>query len=102
VISFKEVDLNTYEGLFIIRPDLEEQQDEIVKSIQEEIKKREGNIKESKDISKKRFAYNIGKHKEGLYYLLYFEANPQIIRELKNSFKLKDSILRNLIIKKEG
>jgi small subunit ribosomal protein S6 len=93
--------LNSYEALFIIKPDLKEEGiDEAVKSIGEEITKREGQIKETQNLGRRPLAYNIDKYKEGIYILVNFDAPAGIIKPLKDAYKLNNSLLRNLVLKK--
>jgi len=95
--------LNTYEALFLLRPDLEkEEEDRLLDSIQKEIAKQDGQLRGAQNLSKKPLAYPIKGHKEGLYYLVNFEAPADAIKSLRNAFKLNNSILRNLILKKGG
>ncbi len=91
----------TYEGLFIIRPDLDkESQDKAVEFIKGEITKREGQIESAQGPDKKQMAYDIKKYSEGLYYLLNFKAPTKTIAELNNVYKLDNMLLRHFILKK--
>lgn len=91
----------TYEGLFIIKSDLsKEDQDKTIKFITEEIVKQGGELKEAKEIEKKSLAYEIEKNKEGLFYLIYFEAPAEAMKSLNHVYKLNNMILRNLILNK--
>jgi len=93
--------LNTYEALFLLRPDLEkEEEDGLLDFIQKEIAKQDGRLKGTQNLSKKPLAYPIRKYTEGLYYLVDFEAPANAIKPLRNTFKLNNSILRSLILKK--
>jgi len=93
--------LNTYEALFLLRPDLEkEEEDELLDFIQKEITKQDGQLKETQNLFKKPLAYPVRGYKEGLYYLVNFEAPANAIKSLKNTFKLNNLILRSLILKK--
>lgn len=93
--------MNNYEALFLIKPNLEKkEQDKLVESIHEEITKRNGQLKETQDLYKRPLAYEINKHREGFYYLVNFDALSDIINSLRDAYKLNDSILRNLILKK--
>ena len=93
----------TYEGLFIIRPDLDkESQDKAVEFIKEEITKREGQIESAQGPDKKQMAYAIKKYSEGFYYLLNFSAPRKAIAEINTIYKLNDTLLRHFILKKEA
>jgi small subunit ribosomal protein S6 len=91
-----------YEGLFIIRPDLEkESQDQSIESIKEEITKREGKIEAVQGPDKKQLAYPIKKYNEGLYCLLNFTISSSKLQEINNVYKLDNALLRHFILKKE-
>lgn len=93
--------METYEALFIIKPDLnKDEQGKVVESIHNEITKQNGQMKESQSLEKKSLAYEIKKHKEGLYYLINFEAPGNAIKTLNHAYNLNNSILRSLIINK--
>jgi small subunit ribosomal protein S6 len=93
----------TYEGLFIIRPDLDkESQDKAIEFIKDEIAKRAGKIESAQGPDKKQMAYAIKKYSEGFYYLLNFSAPTKAITELNNVYKLNNTLLRHFILKKEA
>ena len=95
--------MNKYEAMFILHPSLNEE--ELVKlksSIGEEVKKNEGRIEGNKDLGKKKLTFPIKKQKEGIYHIINFEASPSSIKILKNSYRLNESILRVLIIRREA
>ena len=93
--------MNNYEALFLIKPDLKkEEQDKLIESIHEEITKRNGQLKETQDLYKRPLAYEINKYREGLYCLVNFDALSDIINSLRDAYKLNDSILRSLILKR--
>ncbi|MCI0463093.1 MAG: 30S ribosomal protein S6 [Gemmataceae bacterium] len=47
----------------------------------------------------RRLAYSIGKHKKGLYFLTYFNAEGTKLANLKRDFALNEMILRHMILK---
>lgn len=92
-------ELRSYEGMFIIVPTLNEDAlEKTVKGIIEVIKKHGGEIEESLRWGKRRLAYKIRKHQEGVYQLIRFRCLPSTISELRAIYKLNEDILRNLII----
>ena len=94
--------MNKYEGIFIIKSDLNE---DSVKSlldlIQNEIKKNKGVIDEVKSWGKKILAYSIKKFNEGLYYQVDFTIETSALKDIERKFRLNDNILRLMVIKKE-
>ena len=59
-------------------------------------------IVESKDWSKRRFAYEIGGFTEGVYHIVNIKAeNADAINEFDRLSKINDGILRHMIVKRE-
>lgn len=95
--------MNKYEGIFIIKPDLKEEDVKaLLGSIEDEVKKNNGRFDEVKSWGRRRLAYSIKKFDEGLYYQIDFNVIPTALRGMQREFHLNDNILRFMIIKKEG
>ena len=94
--------MNTYEAMFIFKPDLaEEKFTKEVKSIERSIKTRgKGEIKHE-ILGKKTLAYEIKKYNEGVYVNYQFSAEPLSIAKIKDALKHKEDILRFMILVKE-
>ena len=94
--------MNKYEGVFIMKPDLNEDGLKgLLNLIDEEIKKKDGAVEEVKSWGKRRLAYSIKKFDEGVYYQLDFALAPAAVRDIERKFRLNDNILRFLVIRKE-
>ncbi len=94
--------MNTYEGLFIIKPDLKE--DDIkntCKAVQDAITKGGGSIKKEENWGKRPLAYIVKKYKEGYYYKLDFDLAPASVTKIEAVYKLNSDILRVMVTKKE-
>jgi small subunit ribosomal protein S6 len=91
--------MSSYEGMFVLRPDLaKENLEKVVSQIQDIITKQKGSIGEIKEWGKQRLAYPIKKYKEGSYYLVNFHMDTAALSAIKRAFGLNESILRTLII----
>lgn len=89
-----------YEVMFIIRPDLEaEQQEEVLNGLKTTIARQEGTLKSMLDWRKRRLAYEIEKHKEGSYFLAYFSGQSSLIPEIEHFFRVTDEVIRYMIIR---
>ncbi len=87
-----------YEIMLIIRTDIEaEEQQDVLNGLQVAITKEGGTVSTILDWNKRRLAYEIAKHREGQYYLIYFSGQGNIIPELEHYFKVTDAVLRYLI-----
>jgi small subunit ribosomal protein S6 len=94
--------LNVYEAMYMADPGLSEQDVEtLTERLRSEIVDRGGEIIDTHHLGKKRLAYPIKTRKDGFYFLLYFRLPPGRLSELTGGYRLNDSILRFLIVKKK-
>ncbi len=93
--------MNTYEGLFMIKPDIKEDEFKtICTGIAEAVTKHGGTIKKEEPWGKRQLAYPVKKHKEAYYYKLDFMAAPGEILKLEAAYKLNDAIMRVMVTKR--
>jgi small subunit ribosomal protein S6 len=93
--------MNNYEGLFIIKPDLKEEDvKNVSKAIIDTVSKNGGSIKKEEGWGKKQLVYPIRKFKEGYYYKLNFEVLPGAVSKLEGTYKLNPDILRVMITRR--
>lgn len=86
---------NLYEGMYIISATLsDDARNKALDKIQKGITERDGAILKIHDQGRKRLAYEIGGHREGYYYLMYFEVNPAAINELWHEYHLNEDLVR--------
>lgn len=91
-----------YEVLYIIRPDLEE--DEIkatVEKFAEVVNTNGGSDLKIDEWGKRRLAYEIKKFNEGYYVLMNFQGEARTVQELERVMKISDSVIRFLTTKDE-
>ncbi|MCH4178637.1 MAG: 30S ribosomal protein S6 [Megasphaera sp.] len=91
--------MNKYEVMFIAKPLEETEVDPIVEFISNLITKNGGNIEKVDRWGKRHLAYLVKKQSEGYYVLINFEADPTVIKEIDRVIKIRDEILRHLIVK---
>lgn len=93
--------MNNYEGLFIVRPELkEEEAKSAFKVITDTITKNGGSVKKEELWGRRELAYKVKKFKEGYYYKLDFDIPPDAVSKLEASYKLNANILRTMITRK--
>ena len=91
--------MRTYETLYIVRPDVpEEDVQNVVKDIESQIGNSGGAISLSENWGKRRLAYEVQKFSEGYYVLHRFTATPEFVARLENHFRLTDTIIRYLLL----
>lgn len=91
--------MRTYEALFIIRPDVKDEDIQtMAKTVEKLITDNGGSIVRSEIWGKRRLAYEVQKHNEGIYVLIRFEAPAAFIGKLENHFRLTEEIIRYLTV----
>ncbi len=92
-----------YETMYILRPDIAE--DEVTNHIDKYNKLLEefgGIILDSQMRGKRRLAYQIAKHREGIYVQLSHQGDGQHIFKIEKSMRLSEDVIRYMTVKQEG
>lgn len=99
--------MKKYEAMFIIKPDLkEEERIAVMKAIKEQIAKQQGTVTHDEIWAERRkLAYDLfpiggqTRFKEGTYYLVYFSSDPLAVNVLRHQVGMNESILRFMILR---
>ena len=92
-----------YETMYILRPDIAE--DEVTNHINKYNKLLEefgGTILDSQMRGKRRLAYQIAKHREGVYVQLSHQGDGQHIFKIEKAMRLSEDVIRYMTVKQEG
>ena len=95
--------IKPYEAMFILRADLaEEPLKKLVAQVEEAIVKAGGKVEISQPWGRRRLAFPIGKHTEGVYHLVDFTCPSLAIDELRQAYRLNEQIVRTMILSIES
>jgi small subunit ribosomal protein S6 len=86
-------------GLIIRAEGGDEQMQQQLIAAEEIITKDGGAIQQKDAWGRRRLAYPIQKHREGVYHFLKVAADPTCVERWRRSYRLADSILRVLILR---
>jgi small subunit ribosomal protein S6 len=89
-----------YEVMVILDPTLEERT--VAPSLDQflSVVKNDGGTVEKVDIwGRRRMAYEIDKHIEGIYAVVDLQANPAAVQELDRQLNLNESVLRTKVLR---
>ena len=92
-----------YETMYILRPDIAE--DEVSNHIEKYnklLKELGGKLLDSQMRGKRRLAYQISKHREGIYVQLSHQGDGQHIFKIEKAMRLSEDVIRYLTVKQEG
>ncbi len=89
-----------YEGMYILSATLsDEARNKAMDKIQSGITSRGGEILKLHPQGRKRLAYEIDGHREGYYYVMYFNVGTQAVPELWQEYHLNEDLVRFLTLK---
>ena len=91
--------MRTYEALYIVKPDLKDDEIQTVaKEVESLVTANGGAIVRSEIWGKRKLAYEVKHCTEGVYILLRFEAGAEFPKRLEQYFRLSEAVIRNLIV----
>lgn len=94
--------MRSYELMYILSPNLEEDAvGELTAKFEEILTSRGGEIEKTESMGKRRLAYEIDGIREGFYVLSNFKCSVETAQELERIMKISDNVVRYLLIKVE-
>ncbi len=92
--------MRNYEVVFVLRPDLDEENNAVtIEKFKNIIESHGGEILKLDKWGKRRLAYEVRDFKEGLYVIAQFKAEPEVAAELDRVLKITDQVLRHIIVR---
>jgi small subunit ribosomal protein S6 len=92
--------MRIYEELFIVRPDLpEEETDQLIERLTALIAGQGGNVDKVDKWGVRKLAYRVQKRTEGYYVLLQFTAKPETVRELERQLRVQDQVMKFITVR---
>ena len=87
-----------YEIIFLVHPDQSEQVPQMIERYKTLVKNNNGVVHRFEDWGRRQLAYPINKIHKAHYVLMNIECDDNTQKEIANSFRFNDAILRNLIL----
>jgi small subunit ribosomal protein S6 len=92
--------MRPYEIMVILDPTLDERTVEPSLEAFLNVVRKDGGTVEKVDIwGRRRLAYEIAKHTEGIYAVIDVKANPATVSELDRQLSLNESVLRTKVLR---
>jgi small subunit ribosomal protein S6 len=91
-----------YETMYILRPDLgDEQIEQAVGKYESLIRDQGADNIEIQNRGKRRLAYEIGKHRDGVYIQMNYTGPGTVIAAAERAMRLSEEVIRYLTIKQK-
>ncbi|MGI0490846.1 30S ribosomal protein S6 [Alkalinema pantanalense CENA528] len=89
-----------YETMYILRPDLgDESVDQAIEKYQGILKDNGADILETQHRGKRRLAYEIDRHREGIYIQMNYRVTGAAIAAMERAMRLNEDVIRYLTVK---
>jgi small subunit ribosomal protein S6 len=94
--------MQQYETMYILRPDLgDEQTDQAIAKYQNILLEQGAQDVDTQHRGKRRLAYEIQKHREGVYVQMNYASNGAAVMAMEKAMRLSEDVIRYLTIKVE-
>ncbi|MEB3306957.1 MAG: 30S ribosomal protein S6 [Cyanobacteriota bacterium] len=92
-----------YETMYILRPDIpEEEVESHINKYRQLVTESGGEVLDCQMRGKRRLAYTIAKHREGIYVQLNHNGDGQHVAPLERAMRLSEDVIRYLTVKQDG
>src|SRR6267154_6175968 len=89
-----------YELVYLLPPDSTEQQvTELHETVGAIVSRMTGQIEKTENWGRKRLAYEIAHHKEGVYVLEVINGSGELMKELDRRLKVMDQVIRHMVVR---
>ena len=90
----------TYELMFIVRPDMpEEDQDKLISTLETAVTTSGGQMKNVEKMGKRHLAYSVRRFRDGMYILLTVEGSGGLIHELERRLRVTEPVIKFLTVR---
>jgi small subunit ribosomal protein S6 len=89
-----------YELTYIVSPDATEQEvNDLHAQVEATIARFAGELVKTENWGRRKMAYEIGPHKEGVYVLELINGSGDLMKEIERRLRVSDRILRYLVVR---
>jgi small subunit ribosomal protein S6 len=88
--------------MYLVQPSVDDERlSAISERIQQAITTAGGKIEKVNVVGRRRLAYRLDHHRDGIYTVIDFRLGPDAAREVDRTIKLQEDILRHLITRRD-
>jgi small subunit ribosomal protein S6 len=90
----------TYEVMFIVRPDLSEEDiDKLISTLESNVTTAGGTVKSAEKMGKRRLAYVVRKFHDGFYILLTLEGSGELVKEIERRLRVTEQVIKFISVR---
>jgi small subunit ribosomal protein S6 len=99
-INHKEGLMNLYEIMFILNPDMgEEEREKLTTRLKGTISKNKGEVIRFDDLGLKSLTYKIKKKSRGQFFLAYLDGPGSMVAEIERFLRIDENVIRFVVVK---
>lgn len=92
--------MRTYEVMFIVRPDVvDEDLDKLISTLEGNITTAGGVVKNIERMGKRRLAYTVRKFNDGMYILFTVEGEGKLIAEIERRLRVAEPVIKFITVR---
>ena len=89
-----------YELMFIVRPDMpEEDQDRLISNLETQVNNAGGTVKSVERMGKRRLAYIVRKFQDGIYVLMVLEGEGGMVKEVERRLRVTEPVIKFMTVR---
>jgi small subunit ribosomal protein S6 len=90
----------TYELMFIVRPDMtDEDLDKLISTLQSAVPGLGGTVQKVEKMGKRRLAYTVRRFHDGIYVLMVVDGGGAMIHELERRLRVTEPVIKFLTVR---
>ena len=90
----------SYEVMFIVRPDLQEEDlDKLIATLQGHASSAGATVQNTEKMGKRRLAYDVKRFSDGQYVLFVLEADGKAIHELERRMRVSEPVIKFITVR---
>ena len=89
-----------YELMFIVRPDIvDEELDRLISTLETQVSTAGGTLKNAERMGKRRLAYQVRGFQDGMYVLFTIEGSGEVVRELERRLRVTEPVIKFITVR---
>ena len=90
----------TYELMFIVRPDMtDEDQDRLMSNLESQVGTAGGTVKSVERMGKRRLAYLVRRFQDGIYILMTLEGDGAMVKEVERRLRVTEPVIKFITVR---